>query len=399
MNKIKNWVSTHKPATIGIVCAVIIAIIAAIALWFTTPPTEPEDTPNIAQVEGTGKINFDVKANDGWTKDSTPAIAHITGSKDDKSKDNDTVDFYHAINATEDNHGTSTVTVPAGDYKIEFVSPVNTDGSAYEIYDTGKATEVTVIGIKEPEKAPEAKTEDKSAQPAPDAEGSAVKDAKKDSTDNKLDDKCYINETPVHQEIKKIPAEQVTDEMLKDIVNKVNTAIANGDDTLKGDKGKEIVKKLEEGVKANPNASVETKGEAEETTKTEAVNEPAKTAETTENSSPVTKPAETQKPAQNKPEAPAPAPQPAPAPEPAPKPKEPIYENVWVSNWVTEQVWIGEQYVFAHDNYITMDLNDATSHQKTLVKQGFPGNYFVIDVYETKQVDKGHWEKRIVGYK
>lgn len=351
MNKIKNWVSTHKPIALGIAAVVAIAIIATcIALIINKPTDKPADNP-VTQTEDTGKISFDIKADDGWTKDSTPTIVHITGLKD-----NSNVDFYHAINATEDNHGISTVSVPAGDYKVEFISPVNKDGSAYEVYDTGKPIEVTVT----------------------------------------LDEKTKSEEATVKQEIKKIPAEQVTDEMLKDIVNKVNTAIANGDDTLKGDKGKEIVKKLEEGVKANPNASVETKDEAEETTKTEAVNEPVKTAETS-------KPAEPQKPAQNKPEAqaPAPAPQPAPvpAPEPAPKPKEPIYEDVWVSNWVTERVAVGVRYIFEYDGFTTTSGTECDAHQRELLKAGKPSNYTDQDIYETRQVDKGHWEKKLVGYK
>ena len=59
----------------------------------------------------------------------------------------------------------------------------------------------------------------------------------------------------------RIPADKVTDEMLKGIVDQTKDAVENGDETLKGDAGKDILDKLEGNVANNPNASDETKQE------------------------------------------------------------------------------------------------------------------------------------------
>ena len=102
---------------------------------------------------------------------------------------------------------------------MSFVSPVNSDGSAFDIYDTGAPVDITV---------------DADAKTAP-----------------------AIN-CPMAQ----IPADQVTDEMLANIVNKTKDAIENGDETLKGDAGTGILDKLDGNVAKNPNASDKTKQEA-----------------------------------------------------------------------------------------------------------------------------------------
>ncbi len=114
---------------------------------------------------------------------------------------------------------TSTVELAEGDYTVSFVSPVNSDGSAFDIYDTGAPVDITV---------------DADAKTAP-----------------------AIN-CPMAQ----IPADKVTDDMLAVIVNKTKDAIKNGDVTLKGDAGTGILDKLDGNVSANPNVSDETKENA-----------------------------------------------------------------------------------------------------------------------------------------
>ena len=156
-------------------------------------------------------MTLNVTADNGWDENSTPAIAHI--------ESND-VDFYHAVTPDADgNKGTSTVELAEGDYTVSFVSPVNSDGSAFDIYDTGAPVDITV---------------DADAKTAP-----------------------AIN-CPMAQ----IPADKVTDDMLADIVNKTKDAIKNGDVTLKGDAGTGILDELDGNVSANPNVSDETKENA-----------------------------------------------------------------------------------------------------------------------------------------
>ena len=157
-------------------------------------------------------VTINVSVDNGWDADSTPAILHID------SKDTD-VDFFHAITPdAEGGKGTTTVTLAQGTYTVEFISPLNHDGSAYEIFDMGTAQEITVE---------------------------------------------YGKDMVIDCEMTQIPADKVTDEMIQDIVKKTQDAIAKGDDTLKGDAGKDTLDKLAENVQNSPNASEETKDMAE----------------------------------------------------------------------------------------------------------------------------------------
>lgn len=191
----------------------------------------------------TNSVTINVLVDKGWDADSTPAILHIA------AKDTEDVEFYHAITPDEDGgKGSTTVTLAQGTYDVEFISPLNHDGSAYEIYDMGASQEITV-------------------------------ELGKDMT--------------VDCEMKQIPAEQVTDEMIQDIVTKTQAAVEKGDETLKGDAGKATLDKLASNVQNSPNASEETKDMAntvkentdtetkpEETVKTEAPVEQTKNNQT-----------------------------------------------------------------------------------------------------------------------
>lgn len=209
MEKATDWIKSHKPHTAAITIA-IIAVVAVVIAAASGAFSTADKKDSTAKAE-TADLVLNVTADTGWDANSTPAIAHITS---------DEVDFYHAISPdAEGNKGASTVTLEEGDYTVSFVSPVNADGSAYEIYDTGKPVDVTV---------------DADAEKAPSVD-------------------CPMTQ---------IPADQVTDDMLQDIVDQTKDAVENGDETLKGDAGKDILDKLEGNVANNPNASDETKQEA-----------------------------------------------------------------------------------------------------------------------------------------
>ena len=209
MNGLSQWARSHKLQVAAIAAAIVVAIVVAIAVAsgaFATSEQQPEQ-----QESRTVDVTLNVTANNGWDENSTPAIAHIEGND---------VDFYHAVTPdAEGNKGTSTVALAEGDYTVSFVSPVNSDGSAFDIYDTGAPVDITV---------------DADAKTAP-----AV-------------------DCPMAQ----IPANQVTDEMLAGIIDQTKDAVKNGDATLKGDSGKAILGKLDGNVSANPNVSDETKEDA-----------------------------------------------------------------------------------------------------------------------------------------
>ena len=373
MEKAIEWVKNHKPHTAAIVI-VVVAVIAVSIAAASGAFTQQDKTATDEQK--TVDVTLNVTADNGWDENSTPAIAHI--------ESND-VDFYHAVTPdAEGNKGTSTVALAEGDYTVSFVSPVNSDGSAFDIYDTGAPVDITV---------------DADAETAP-----AV-------------------DCPMTQ----IPADQVTDEMLQDIIDQTKDAVENGDETLKGDAGTDILDKLEGNVAQNPNASDETKQEATDADKEIDVNkEPAQTTPpaTTDNSNTGSQSSNTGNQStstgssnsgststgnsgnsgstSSKPSQPS-------------QPSKPAHTHtwvnhtatrqVWVSNWVdvpdygTQQVQTGTRFVFSEDGYTTTSLSDAKAHAVALVKQGYVGNYHTEAIYETQTVQTGSHKEDHGSYK
>lgn len=353
MNGLSQWARSHKPQAAAIAAAIVVAIVVAIAVAsgaFATSEQQPEQ-----QESRTVDVTLSVTADHGWDENSTPAIAHIEG---------DDVDFYHAVTPDADgNKGTSTVELAEGDYTVSFVSPVNSDGSAFDIYDTGAPVDITV---------------DADAKTAP----------------------------AVNCPMAQIPADKVTDDMLADIVNKTKDAIKKGDETLKGDAGTGILDKLDGNVAKNPNASDKTKQEATDAEKEVDVNkEPAQTTPSAKNdNAKVDSNAGSQSSNTGSSNS-------GNSGSASSKPSKPAHthtwvnhtatRNVWVSNWVdvpdygTKQVAVGTKYIFAYDGYTTTSDADAESHAVALIKQGLPDNYRMETVYENQQVQIGsHKEDR-----
>lgn len=351
MEKAIEWVKNHKPhtAAIAIVVVAVIAVsIAAASGAFTQQDKATTDE------QKTVDVTLSVTADHGWDENSTPAIAHIEGND---------VDFYHAVTPDADgNKGTSTVELAEGDYTVSFVSPVNSDGSAFDIYDTGAPVDITV---------------DADAKTAP----------------------------AVNCPMAQIPADKVTDDMLDDIVNKTKDAIKKGDETLKGDAGTGILDKLDGNVAKNPNASDKTKQEATDADKDVDVNDkPAQTTPSAKNDG-------------NKADSNAGS-QPSNAgssnsdnsgsasskPSQSSQPSKPAHTHtwvnhtatrqVWVSNWVdvpdygTQQVVVGNTYIFS-DGYSTTDINAAKAHGRELAMAGKDCGYQTKPVYENQTVQIG----------
>lgn len=353
MDNLSQWARSHKPQVAAIAAALIVAIVVAIAVAsgaFATSEQQPEQ-----QESRTVDVTLNVTADHGWDENSTPAIAHIEG---------DDVDFYHAVTPdAEGNKGTSTVELAEGDYTVSFVSPVNADGSAFDIYDTGAPVDITV---------------DADAKTAP----------------------------AVNCPMAQIPADKVTDEMLADIVDKTKDAIKKGDETLKGDAGTGILDKLDGNVAKNPNASDKTKQEATDADKDVDVND--KPAQTTPSAKNDGNKADSNAGSQSSGNGSSNSGNSGSAsskPSQSSQPSKPAHthtwvnhtatRDVWVSNWVdvpdygTQQVVVGNKYIFSYDGYTTTDINDAKAHARALIMQGVPENYRTEAVYETQQVQTG----------
>ena len=355
MNGLSQWARSHKPQVAAIAVAVVVAIVVAIAVAsgaFATSEQQPEQ-----QELRTVDVTLSVTADHGWDENSTPAIAHIEGND---------VDFYHAVTPDADgNKGTSTVELAEGDYTVSFVSPVNSDGSAFDIYDTGAPVDITV---------------DADAKTAP----------------------------AVNCPMAQIPADKVTDDMLADIVDKTKDAIKKGDETLKGDAGTGILDKLDGNVAKNPNASDKTKQEATDADKDVDVND--KPAQTTPSAKTDGNKADSNKSnagsqSSNTGSSNSGSNNAGNSGSSSSQPSKPAHthtwvnhtatRNVWVSNWVdvpdygTQQVAVGSKYIFAYDGYATTDINDAKAHARALIMQGVPENYRTETIYETQQVQTG----------
>lgn len=348
MNGLSQWARSHKPQVAAIAAAVVVAI-AVTSGAFATSEQQPEQ-----QEPRTVDVTLNVTADHGWDENSTPAIAHIEG---------DDVDFYHAVTPdAEGNKGTSTVALAEGDYTVSFVSPVNSDGSAFDIYDTGAPVDITV---------------DADAKTAP----------------------------AVNCPMAQIPADKVTDDMLADIVNKTKDAIENGDETLKGNAGTSILDKLDGNVAKNPNASDKTKQEATDADKDVDVNDkPAQTTPSAKNDdnkadsnagSQSSSNSSSNSGSSNSGNSNSSSSQPSKPAHTHTWVNHTATRNVWVSNWVdvpdygTQQVQTGHRWVFPEDGYVTTSLSDAKAHAVALVKQGYVGNHYTEPVYETQQVQTG----------
>ena len=279
MNGLSQWARSHKPQVAAIAAAIVVAIVVATAVAsgaFATSEQQPEQ-----QESRTVDVALNVTADHGWDENSTPAIAHIEGND---------VDFYHAVTPdAEGNKGTSTVELAEGDYTVSLLSPVNADGSAFDIYDTGAPVDITV---------------DADAKTAP----------------------------AVNCPMAQISADKVTDEMLANIINKTRDAIKKGDETLKGDAGTGILDKLDGNVAKNPNASDKTKQEATDAEKEVDVNkEPAQTTPSAKTDNAKTDNNAGSQSSNNSSSNSGSA---------SSKPSKPAHTHTWVNHTATRQVWV-----------------------------------------------------------
>ena len=345
---------SHKPHTVAIAVVIVAALCLAVAAGRGTFTTEK---PQDAQEQKTVDVTLNVTADHGWDENSTPAIAHIEGND---------VDFYHAVTPDADgNKGTSTVELAEGDYTVSFVSPVNSDGSAFDIYDTGAPVDITV---------------DADAKTAP----------------------------AVNCPMAQIPADKVTDDMLADIVNKTKDAIKKGDETLKGDAGTGILDKLDGNVAKNPNASDKTKQEATDADKDVDVNDkPAQTTPSAKNDNNAK--ADSNAGSQPSNNGSSNAGSASSKPSQSSQPSKPAHSHSWKDHIATKQVWIpnivtvtdytdqqvpvGTRYIFAEDGFTTTDSSVVRAHAIELIKQGYFGNYRMETIYETQRVPAGSHEE------
>lgn len=404
MNRIKEWVEIHKKQTIAIAIALVLIIggtVTAVAMnagnknEVVTETPKPTLTPAPKQTI-IDEIKLNVTSPDEkWTAESSPAIIHIKGTNDDTKE----TDFYHAISYGKEEPKISLV---SGEYELTVVSPINVDGSIHILANANK-----------------------------DTDGDGKNDALAFDSSDYANAKSEEEQLLVEITIEQIPADQVTDEMMKEVAQNIKTAIKNGDDTLKGDNGKQILDTANANINANEHISEETKESTKETTESaqsETESKPTPTVtpkpDKTNNDSGNTN--------NNNGNSNNNSDKGSTGSSNTSKPKEPVwvaeqghYENiteqVWVENWVT--VVVTPEYttqvtdyntiletwmVFAHDGYRTTDIDDAKAHSRELILADHPSNFWYEYKYAvntvtypavTEQQDQGSYQTKVTGQK
>lgn len=193
-----------KAVMAGLGGLLAIALIGGGVWYAASQKPEPKEPASIEQTEKQEQqvIQLGAKA-DGWVKgESSPVIAHIV-NKEEK------VDYYHAYDANKPH----ALDVPAeGEYEVSFISPVDKDGSIYEVPKTAKV---------------KSEAEDK-------------------------DGKGEVDELTF--EFKPIAADKADADALNAIVKSVGDAVKKGDETLTGANGTKVIELVKENAKANQNA-------------------------------------------------------------------------------------------------------------------------------------------------
>ena len=344
----------RKKAAIAAACAAAAALAVAGVAWAaahqaqTPPADEPAGQEQAAQPEQRAEIELEARA-EGWSGSSTPAIAHVKGQG---------ADFYHAMPA----NSAEKVEVPAqGGYEVEWISPVNADGSLYRA--SSKAAKAEAGGDKS-------------------------------STGLEL-----------------VPADQVTQADIDEVMDKISEAVSKGDSTLAGDAGRDLVDKAAANAANAPAADKSKVEEKAEGAKDSVSEQPAQ--------SKPEQPSQPERPSQAAGGSSASAGQPSAPSQPAAERKWVAdYEQVWVPNYVTvtdQAAWDEQVPVYgysersicntcgadvtgneaAHGKQHAMNGQNAGHHSE--VVQTITGYSTVHHDAVTHVEDQGHWETRESG--
>lgn len=221
----KGRQALSKNAKIGIAAgcaAALAAIVVGVCLWSNQPATLPADEPEGKALVAEAEEGAPQKVKVGYegyepAEGDTPVIAHITGTTDG----NRSVDYYHAVSGAQEE-----VDLVPGGYSVEYLPVLKASGSLV----TAKDGAVSAV-VEDGALASTSKTNEKAA-------------------------------------------EDVTQDDLNNVLDAVKKAVEKGDDTLKGNAGKDVVDKVAEAVKATGKVDESKVEEAKKDAETKA-NEPS----------------------------------------------------------------------------------------------------------------------------
>lgn len=197
----KGRKALSRNAKIGIAAgcaAALAAAVVGVCLWSNQPATLPADEPEGKALIAEAEEGEPQKVKVGYegyepAEGDTPVIVHVTGTTDG----NRSVDYYHAVFGAQEE-----VELVPGGYSVEYLPVLKAGGSLV----TAKDGAVSAV-VEDGAIASTSKTNEKAA-------------------------------------------EDVTQDDLNNVLDAVKKAVEKGDDTLKGDAGKDVVDKVAEAVKA-----------------------------------------------------------------------------------------------------------------------------------------------------
>lgn len=214
-----------RNAKIGIAAgcaAALAAVVVGVCLWSNQPATLPADEGEDEALVAEAEEGAPQKVRVGYegyepAEGDTPVIAHITGTTDG----NRSVDYYHAVSRAQED-----VELVPGGYSVEYLPVLKAGGSLV----TAKDGAVSAV----------------------------------------VEDGAIASTAPASEKA----AEDVTQDDLNNVLDAVKKAVEKGDDTLKGDAGKDVVDKVAEAVKATGKVDESKVEEAKKDAETKA-NEPS----------------------------------------------------------------------------------------------------------------------------
>lgn len=214
------------------------------------------------KAEKSVSVSIKPKGAEDMTKDSTPLIVHLKGA----DKENREVDTYHAITAQEIKDNKAQVEVAPGKYEISWITPINKDGSLYEV-----PAKKTVVLTGEDKASWLAKSDSQDVETTKAATDAATaKDNQQETTKAATDaattpastdaattqaastgtkDTTSFEGNEVSPELKKVDADKVSDKQQEEALKAIEEATKKGDETLSGDAGKKVLETAKENTK------------------------------------------------------------------------------------------------------------------------------------------------------
>lgn len=215
----RKALSRNAKIGIGVGCAAVLAAaVVGVCLWSNQPATLPADEPVEKALVAEAEEGAPQKVKVGYegyepAEGDTPVIVHVTGT----TNGNRSVDYYHAVSGTQEE-----VELVPGGYSVEYLPVLKAGGSLV----TAKDGAVSAV----------------------------------------VEDGALASTAPASEKA----AEDVTQDDLDNVLDAVKKAVEKGDDTLKGDAGKDVVDKVVEAVKATGKVDESKVEEAKQEAETKA---------------------------------------------------------------------------------------------------------------------------------